>query len=268
MEQRSSAGTRMVFLSAGAAAGIVLFAAVFFVLGFVTHAVVDDDGGGTTAAAVNPDSAAGDSTSGDTSSGTSSGAQPTPQPVVAATVDDDPYLGPEDAPVTIIEFSDYQCPFCERFFDETLPQLKQQYEGQVKFVYRDFPLRSIHPWAQKAAEAAECADDQGKFWPYHDLIFQNQDALNSTLQSQGLTGVQDSLKTFAADLSLDTATFDDCLDSGKYTSEVDKDLQDGQAAGVTGTPGFFINGVSIRGAQPFGVFQQVIDAALTEAGQG
>lgn len=265
MEDRSSSPVRLYALSAAAAAGVVLFAAAFFALGFLTHAVASDDDGGGTAATTSPDSSA----SGATPEGTPSAAQPTPQPVVAAaSADDDPYWGPVDAPVTIIEFSDFQCPFCQRFFDQTLPQIKQQYEGQVKFVYRDFPISSIHAWAQKAGEAAECADDQGKFWEYHDLIFENQSALNTTLQTEGLNGVLDTFKSYAADLGLDSAEFNDCLDSGKHTSEVQKDLQDGQAAGVTGTPGFFINGVHVKGAQPFSVFQQVIDAALTEAGQG
>jgi protein-disulfide isomerase len=132
-------------------------------------------------------------------------------------------------------------------------------------VLRDFPLTSIHPWAQKASEAGECADDQDKFWEYHDLIFDGQSTLNSTLQTGGMNGVLDIFKSYAADLGLDSTTFDDCLDSDKYASEVQKDLQDGQSYGVTGTPGFFINGVQIKGAQPFSAFQQVIDAALAEA---
>jgi protein-disulfide isomerase len=260
--QRPSSALRLYVLSAGAAAGVVLFAAAFFVLGFLTHAVMDDDDGSTASAATtSPGSSAGGSTPG----GESSAAQPTPQPVVAASVDDDPYLGPVDAPVTIIEFSDYQCPFCKRFRDETLDQVLETYEGKIKFVYRDFPISSIHAWAQKAGEAGECADDQGKFWEYHDLIFEDQTTLNSTLQTAGLTGVVDTFKSYAADLGLDTAAFNECLDSGKYTSEVQKDYQDGQAYGVTGTPGFFINGVEVKGAQPFSAFQQVIDAALAEA---
>ncbi len=190
--QRPGSPLRLYVLSAGAAAGVVVFAAAFFVLGFLTHAIMDDDGASTTSAAtLSPGSEVGGSTAG----GTPPAAQPTPQPVAVASVDDDPYLGPVDAPVTIIEFSDFQCPFCKRFFDETLSQIKQQYEGQVKFVYRDFPISSIHPWAQKAGEAAECADDQGKFWEYHDLIFENQTALNSTLQTEGLTGVVDTFKS-------------------------------------------------------------------------
>ena len=116
---------------------------------------------------------------------------------------------------------------------------------------RDFPLTSIHPYAQKAAEASECADDQGKFWEYHDLVFANQSAIDV-----------DSLKGYAGQLGLDTGTFDECLDEGKQSSEVEKDLEDGQASGVTGTPAFFINGQLVSGAQPFTVFQQIIDQLL------
>ncbi len=120
---------------------------------------------------------------------------------------------------------------------------------------RDFPLSSIHEYAQKASEATECADDQGKFWEYHDLLFANPSALNV-----------DGLKGYAGQLGLDTGTFDECLDSGKYEQEVLQDMQDGRAAGVTGTPAFFINGQLVSGAQPFTVFQQIIDELL--AGEG
>jgi protein-disulfide isomerase len=170
--------------------------------------------------------------------------------------------------VTVIEFSDFQCPFCSRFWNQTLPQIKQEYQDKVRFVYRDFPLTSIHEWAEKAAEAAECADDQDKFWEYHDLIFANQNALSEQLQTEGLSAVLTTFRSYASDLGLDTAPFNDCLDSGKYTSEVQKDLQDGQSYGVTGTPAFFINGQLVSGAQPFANFKTVIDTALEEAEVG
>ncbi len=132
-------------------------------------------------------------------------------------------------------------------------------------MYRDFPLTSIHQYAQKAAEASECADDQGKFWEYHDLLFANQGALDV-----------DSLKGYAKQLGLDTSTFNSCLDEGKQTAEVEKDSQDAQAAGASGTPAFFINGQLVSGAIPFedypdqsGAtqpgFKSTIDAALEEA---
>jgi protein-disulfide isomerase len=166
-------------------------------------------------------------------------------------VDDDPSWGPEDAPVTIVEFSDFQCPYCARFVTQTYPQIKQQYEGKVRFVFRDFPLTQIHENAQNAAEAAGCANEQGKFWEYHDMLFTNQSALDVA-----------SLKSYASQLGLDSATFDQCLDSGKYAEEIQKDLQDGNQYGVQGTPSFFVNGLLVSGAQPFSVFQAVIDAAL------
>jgi protein-disulfide isomerase len=241
-------------------AGVLLFAVAFFVLGFAAHATIDDDDGGPTSAL--PASAA--SLTGQSAQGSPSG-EPTPAPFVQVSADDDPSWGPADAPVTVIEFSDFQCPFCSRFWNQTLPQIKQEYQDKVRFVYRDFPLSSIHPWAEKAAEAAECADDQDKFWEYHDLIFANQAALGQQLNTEGLDGVLATFKSYAADLGLDTAPFNDCLDSGKYTSEVQKDLQDGQSYGVTGTPAFFINGQLVSGAQPFANFKTVIDAALEEA---
>jgi protein-disulfide isomerase len=117
------------------------------------------------------------------------------------------------------------------------------------------PLNSLHQYAQKAAEATECADDQGKFWEYHELVYANQGALDV-----------DSLKGYADQLGLDTATFNDCLDSGEQSSEVEKDSRDAQSYGVTSTPSFFINGKLLKGAQPFAVFQQMIDATL--AGEG
>ncbi|HJX61707.1 MAG TPA: DsbA family protein [Dehalococcoidia bacterium] len=168
--------------------------------------------------------------------------------------DDDPAWGPADAPVIVVEFSDYQCPFCKRFYDETLPQIQATYEGQVRFVYRDFPLTSIHPLAQKAAEASECADDQGRFWEYHALLWANQQQLDVA-----------SLKAYAAELGLDTATFDGCLDSGKNAQEVQNDSSDAVSYGVTGTPWFFINDAALVGAQPFSAFQTIIDPLLAVA---
>jgi len=179
-----------------------------------------------------------------------------PTGIVDVSADDDPVLGEKDAPVTIIEFSDFQCPFCERFYSQTLEQIKTNYidTGKVKLIYRDFPLDSIHPMAQKAAEAAECADEQGKYWEYHDKLFQNQEEWVTTGISK--------LKEYAKGLSLDSSKFDKCLDDGKYADEVKKDFQDGAQAGVQGTPSFFINGKQLSGAQPFAAFQQAIDAEL------
>jgi len=171
---------------------------------------------------------------------------------MSALIDDDTIKGDANAPVTIVEWSDFECPFCTRFYKETLSQIEENYirTGKVKFVYRDFPL-SFHANAQKAAEAAECAGEQENFWEMHDLLFEN-----------GVSRGTGSFKQYAADLGLDTASFNECLDSGKYASEVQKDFQDGQIAGITGTPGFIINGVLVSGAQPFEVFQQIIEGEL------
>ncbi len=169
-----------------------------------------------------------------------------------ALLDDDAFLGDKNAPVAMIEWSDYECPFCGRFYSETLGQIKEKYvkTGKVKFVYRDFPL-SFHPQAQKAAEAAECAGGQGKYYEMHDKLF-----------TQGVQGGVASFKQYAKDLGLDAAKFDRCLDSGQMAAEIQKDTADGSAAGIRGTPGFVINGRSISGAQPFQVFDQAIQAAL------
>ena len=138
---------------------------------------------------------------------------------------------------------------------QTLPQIKQAYEGKIRFVFRNFPVHGDP--AVKAAEAALCADDQDKFWEYQDLLFAHQSALDVA-----------SLKSYAAQLGLDTATFNQCLDGGEKTAEVQKDAQDARSYGVGGTPAFFINGRLVSGAQSFSVFQQAIDAALTGGESG
>lgn len=173
-------------------------------------------------------------------------------PQVDIDADDDPFLGPADAPVTIIEFSDFQCPYCRRV-QPTLKRLLQEYEGKVKLVFRDFPLHNIHPLAQKAAEAAQCAADQQQFWPYHDKLF-----AKSGLQ-------QEDLKQFAQQLNLDLEQFSTCLDAGKYAREVAQDLQDGANAGVSSTPSFFVNGQPINGAASYDHFKEIVEAALAAA---
>ncbi|MEE8403602.1 MAG: thioredoxin domain-containing protein [Candidatus Hydrothermarchaeaceae archaeon] len=214
--------------------------------------------------------------------------QAPPEPTrIDVSIDGDSCLGPEDAPVTIIEFSDYQCPYCAKFWSQTLPQIKAEYidTGKVKFVYRDYPLTGLgHAYAQKAAEAAECAGEQGKFWEMHDKLFETQGELsslqkevsNSTIEGRTIVTVEirgvlryfditddmARLKGLSQDLGLDTTAFDSCLDSGQMASEVQKDMQDGAKAGVTGTPAFFVNGIFLSGAQPFEVFKQIIDSEL------
>jgi protein-disulfide isomerase len=174
-----------------------------------------------------------------------------PAPTVDVTADDDPFLGPQDALVTIIEFSDFQCPYC-RSVQPTLKQLLQDYQGKIKLVFRDFPLRNIHPQAQKAAEAAQCAAEQQQFWPYHDKLF-----ASTSLQIQ-------ELKQYAQELGLSMEQFTACLDSNKYAQEVERDLQDGMNAGVNATPSFFINGQPVSGAVPYEQFKDLIDTALAQ----
>jgi protein-disulfide isomerase len=160
-----------------------------------------------------------------------------------------PSRGPEGAKVTIVEFSDFQCPFCGRAY-ETVEQVMQTYAGKVRLVFRNFPL-SFHPYAQKAAEASMCANEQGKFWNYYEALFKNQQKLT----------VPD-LKEQAKGLGLDTAKFDKCLDSNEKAKLVQTDQEAGGKAGVTGTPAFFINGVMLSGALPLDEFKRVIDQEL------
>ncbi|MGQ9601145.1 MAG: DsbA family protein [Candidatus Bipolaricaulia bacterium] len=178
---------------------------------------------------------------------------------IAVSTDDDPALGRADAPVVIVEFSDFQCPYCARFAQQTFPQLKQEYidTGKVRLVYRDFPL-SFHKNAAPAAEAAQCAYEQGRFWEMHDRIFAGQGEWSGsagTAASQLFVG-------YAEALGLDKERFRECLSSGRYREEVQEDFRDGTSYGVTGTPTFFINGIKLVGAQPFSSFQQVIEAEL------
>jgi protein-disulfide isomerase len=172
--------------------------------------------------------------------------------LVEVSVDDDSVKGDPDAPVTMIEFSEFQCPFCKRYIDDAYLEIIKEYvdTGKVKYVFRDFPL-SFHNQAKPAAMAAECAHEQGKFWEYHDLLFENNDQL----------GIE-NYKKWAVDLDLDTEQFNNCLDTEKYLEEVEKDFSDGQKYGVSGTPAFFINGKLISGAQPFAAFKEAIEKAL------
>ena len=174
-------------------------------------------------------------------------------PRIEVAVGDDPSKGPQNAPVTIVEFSDYQCPYCSRV-EPTLRQVEERYGDRIRLVFRDFPL-PIHPQAPKAAEAAACANEQGKFWEMHGKLFATQ----ANLQ------VPD-LKQRAIELGLDAKRFDECLDSGRFESEWRQDLDQAQKYGITGTPAFFINGRLLSGARPFEDFVRIIDEELERAG--
>jgi protein-disulfide isomerase len=160
-----------------------------------------------------------------------------------------PSKGPEAAPVTIVEFSDFECPYCVRA-EPTVKQLLEAYPGKIRLVYRDFPL-PMHSNAPKAAEASHCAADQGKYWEMHEKLFANSQKL----------AVAD-LKGYAKDLKLDAAKFDKCLDSGEKAAVVEKNRKAGEEAGVSGTPAFFINGRVISGAQPLEAFKTIVDQEL------
>lgn len=173
------------------------------------------------------------------------------RPIIDVSVDDDPMRGDKDAVVTIIEFTDYQCPFCSRA-RPTVNRIIEEYKDNVRYVLRDYPL-NFHPFAQKAAEAAQCAGDQDKYWEYSNILWDNQRALDLA-----------DLKKYAQQVGLKQAEFDQCLDSGKFEAEVQKDFADGAKAGVSGTPSFFINGQMITGARPFEQFKEIIDMEIRE----
>src|SRR5262249_27632586 len=147
---------------------------------------------------------------------------------------------------------DFQCPFCRKL-QPVLKSLLARYEGKVSLAYRDFPLRGMHGQAELGAESSRCAGEQGKFWEYHDLLFANPDKLNRS-----------DLLALARGLKLDEGQFESCLSSGKYRADVEKDLQDGIRAGVMGTPGVFINGTLLSGAQPESVYEQAIESELKD----
>jgi len=172
----------------------------------------------------------------------------------AALVDDDPFVGPVDAPVTLVEFSDFYCGFCGRFAAETLQPLLAKYEGQIRFVYRDMPIIGGAASFQ-AAIAAECAAEQDKFMEFHTVLFANTDKRT-----------REDVIGFAKDLGIDEDVFTACLDNQEMANEVTLDYLDGQALGITGTPAFYINGRFISGAQPFETFVLLIDAELRKQG--
>lgn len=166
----------------------------------------------------------------------------------------EPVIGNANAKITIVEFSDFECPYCAKYVLETYPQIKQAYidTGKIKMVFKNFPLISIHSYAEIAAQASECANEQGKFWEYKEKLFQNQDALSAS-----------NLKMYAKDFGVNESQFNACLDSKKYANEVEQDLEDGISARVKGTPTFLIGeDEKLVGAQPFSAFQKIIEEKL------
>ena len=166
------------------------------------------------------------------------------------------FLGDADAPVTIVEYTDYQCTFCQRHYVSTFHTILDDYDGQIRYFVRHFPSPSIHPDASRAAVAAVCAEDQGSFWEYHDRLFRQQ---RPNLSQAGLLA-------YAEDLNLDMEAFNACIVNEDTWAKVQEDHELGSTYGVSGTPAFFINGRVVFGAQPLSVFRSAIDAALEEAG--
>ena len=166
-----------------------------------------------------------------------------------------PVRGAADAPVILVEFSDFHCPFCKRV-QPTLAQLLERYPGKVKLAYRDFPIDSLHPQARRAAEAARCARDQGKFWEYHDLLFAGPPS-----------AAPESLDRSAGQIGLDLVAFEGCLSSGVHAAAVQRDVDEGARLGLNGTPAFFINGRPLTGAQPLEAFVRIVEEELRSAGE-
>lgn len=173
-------------------------------------------------------------------------------PVEVTITKTDHVLGASNAKVTIVEFSDFQCPFCGRFYP-SVKQALSEYKDKIKFVYRHFPLESIHPNARPAAEASECAAEQGKFWEFHDKMFEGQEQIGDAFY-----------KKTATDLKLNMNKFNDCVATKKYAGKVDADYQTGISAGVQGTPHTLVNGIAVSGAVPYEQLKAVIDAELNK----
>jgi protein-disulfide isomerase len=170
-----------------------------------------------------------------------------------AVSEDDPAYGPADAPITIVEFADFECPYCQRHAQTTHAQLLADYPDQIRFIYKDFPLSTIHPNAYSSAIAAQCALEQDAFWEYHDLLFSGRLPLG-----------REAYDTYATELGLDMTNFAACVDEERYAEAVQADYNLAVELGVSSTPTFFINGVALVGAQPFDLFAQIIDHELAQ----
>lgn len=187
-------------------------------------------------------------------------AAPAPGAKVNVSAGNLPLLGNKDAKVTIIEFADFRCPFCEKFFTDAEGQIIKDYvdTGKARFAFRNYAF--LGPASVVAANAAECANEQGKFWDFHNYLYKNQPP-----ESDTSLYVIDKLTPIAGQLGMNTDQFSSCLSANKYDKNVSADLADGQKAGVTGTPTVFINGISVVGAQPYSAFKTIIDQELAKA---
>jgi protein-disulfide isomerase len=247
-DKRSESSSGEVFRLSGEMVNMILVGIVFLLVGVVLGFNLRGSGGGidtTTLRAVVQEAVA-----------DAVGSQQTRNTMAG----DGPYLGPEDAPVVIVEFSDFLCSFCGRHYQNTLTPLLENYEGYVRYVYRDFPGVGGQNAVQSAL-AAHCADDQGRFWDYHGTLFSNQQSLMVSLSA-----LDDVLIGFAEDLDLDMVRFSTCLEDETHMSRIIRSSSDAQSVGARGTPAFLVNGTFISGAQDYRVFANLIDAELAAAG--
>ena len=224
--------------------GVSAVSLLGFILSFSAYRNAVDGGTGTKKVAVNSNA--------NTNSAAAAPTAPN-EPVDVVVAKDDWIRGNKNAKVTLVEFSDFQCPYCLQF-NPTIEQVRKDYPDTVRIVFKHYPLTSIHPMAQKAAEAAECAGDQKKFWEMHDKLFANQTSLSV-----------DNYKAWAKELSLNQSKFDKCLDDNTKQAKVAADQKYGDSLGVSGTPTSFVNGFSVQGAQGYDVVKAKIDAELAKS---
>jgi len=236
-------GPPKMLFAMGIMVGITVISVVGFLLSFNAYRNATGTGTTKTAAATNTNTA-----------GAAGGTPTAPATPVDVKVDEknDWITGNKNAKVTLVEFSDFQCPYCGQF-EPTVVQVLRDYKDKVRVVYKHYPLTSIHPQAQKAAEASECAGAQGKFWEMHDKLFTNQATLSV-----------DNEKAWAKDLGLNTSKFNTCLDKGEKVADVAADQKYGDTVGVTGTPTSFVNGYPVQGAQGYDFVKNLIDQELAK----
>lgn len=229
-----------------------VIAIVFLVLGVTIGVLWANNNAATNKALIEQSVAAAIEAQGNVIASTNPPSLDDPNSRFTISADNDPSIGPDDAPILIVEFSDFNCGFCKRFADNTLQPILKAYGDKVRFTYRDFPI--LAESSLTAALAAQCANEQGKFWDYHNVLFSNQGDFS-----------RDTLVRMAGDVGVDTDVFASCLDDQKYMDEVVADYRDAQRIGIRGTPAFFINGRPISGAQAYQVFADIIEQELEAA---
>jgi protein-disulfide isomerase len=225
-----------------------LFVPLAFLLGLTVGFLAWGQGPASTPAAANPSGGAESSSAEDIASQLAD--LPRYDVEISAA---DPSLGEANAPITIIEFADFECPFCQRHAQQTHGRLLEAYGDQIRFVYKDFPLSSLHPNAYSAAIAGQCANEQGLFWEYHDLLFSGRLGLG-----------REAYEMYAQEAGLDGAEFTDCLDEDRYAEAVQADYNQAVQLGISSTPTFFVNGIAVVGAQDYSLFAQIIDYELNQ----